>query len=970
MARQSAAEVDDWITPSAGGADDWITPAAPEGPSGAAAFFHHGERGAAPAVGGWAVMAAGAKLGALAGALIPGLGETGIGEAGGAIVGGVGGALGGSAGVAWAQEKLLDLIPEHVKEMIGQSKTQREAEELAHPYLSMAGELAPNLALLRPGAIATTAREGAGVLERTLSHPVGARAIGAGFGAAQEAGTELATDGEVDPGKVAIATGAGALMTHETALGRGIRTKVEGAFPSPRVHPAASPEEAAAPVLEAGTVDEAIAAAQQVVAQPPLDVEAMGATAARQAAEAAPPPAAAPPGPDWQPLYDEAGAEIGHYNVKTEEMRLAGEGAEATPGELSAPLNKGAENNSEQLKTPAAQPSARDFPPYAEAKQKVDTYNRWLGELDAQRRQEAAESPRARFLQQNIAAILTKVNGVEDRLTQSGAQRLEQARASLDGLLNPVGDSPDMARVRESMVAEQQHLADAVVAHRDQALKRAQEAREHAQTLEEAISDDQADLIADSMAAHQIDAVEAVADHIEHRAREEVQSDHEQPRALAEAEPVRGGEGGPDIGAGEVREGPAPVTGNTGVAGEAGVAVAPDPGQAHELARLPTVKPEAPALKPEPVAEGLARPAAESPPVVATSRYADLSPGVARIKAQTDALTNLRGVYRNEDTGWDIHLTKSGIRKSLSGDGSKVRAEIVANLPKLLEAAKFDETHPDTANPERTQVHRFSVDMMLDGRSNRLKLTVREDALGAKRHYAVDHVEIEPPGILAPRGQNPRGPAARENISPEVEGFNTAEKPGVSADLLPETAPKTEPAAEEPTVRAKALKAVEGTGEERERAIGGALYHVAEEAPQLAAAAKLVDENFDDAVAIAMRRKQPPAGVHPEFVYMAVEQKAVRDGNFDLQYKLRTSKIAEEATTMGQRTAAWRNRDEISPVEDMRRIDQARAAKLKERGQDPVKAAEEMVTKGRAEIKKTVKAQSLNDFVLANICPA
>lgn len=782
-------EEDDWITPSADGADDWITPKAPETPSGAASFAHAAERGVAPAVGGWAGMVAGAKLGAIAGLFVPGLGETGISEAGGAVIGGLAGALGGGWLAGKTQEEVLNRIPEDVKEKIGQSKSQREAEELAHPYLSMAGELAPNVALLRPGAIAKTAREGAGVLERTLTHPVGARAVGAGFNAAQEAGTELATDGEVDPGKVAIAAGAGALMTHETALGRGIRTKIEGAFPGARIHPGPTPEEVAAPVMAADSVDEAITAAKSQIDNVSVDPEAMAAEAKRQAAEVLPDEPVPPVSPG-------AAEEIGP------EASISGDKpAEPAPEEI----------------TPVTQPSAREFPPFADAKVKADTYTRWIGELDAQRRDVAAKSPQARFLQQTEAAILNKVNGVEERLTQRSAERLQEARTALDELLNPVGDSPDMARVRASMVAEHQNMADAVVAHRDEALKRAQEAREHAKALQEPLTDEEADHIAASMTAHQIDAGTAVADHIERKALQEVQSDHGTTgdQAYADAIPVRGGEGAADRGAGNGSEGQAPA--GNGEAGEnaPGIPAPEIASQALQLSRAPA--------------------AAAAPVAAPVSRAARPTPSAKPI----------------------------------------------------LEA---------------------------------------------------------------------RGPLDEASIQPT---------PVARAET-----PIAEAAPEQP-IRAKALKAIEGEGAQRERAIGGELYRVGEERPQLEAAAHLTETDFDHAVAVALRQKQPPAGVHPEFVYMAVEAKATADGDVELMRRLSRSKIAEEATTMGQRIAAWRNRDEIAPVDDMRRIQEARAAKSKERGIDPDAAVETMITHAQAEIKRTAKSSkrpSWNDFVISLSC--
>lgn len=98
---------------------------------------------------------------------------------------------------------------------------------------------------------------------------------------------------------------------------------------------------------------------------------------------------------------------------------------------------------------------------YAEAAQKAAMYRRWLGELDEKRRADAPESPEAKALQAQIETILGKVRGNEDRLTNAARDRLEAARTALDEILNPVGDSPDMARVRAALQVEQQRMADA-----------------------------------------------------------------------------------------------------------------------------------------------------------------------------------------------------------------------------------------------------------------------------------------------------------------------------------------------------------------------------------------------------------------------------------------------------------------------------------------------------------------------------
>lgn len=140
------------------------------------------------------------------------------------------------------------------------------------------------------------------------------------------------------------------------------------------------------------------------------------------------------------------------------------------------------------------------------------------------------------------------------------------------------------------------------------------------------------------------------------------------------------------------------------------------------------------------------------PPVsvtVADSRYKELSPAEARTAAERDFGKVLRGSYTNADTGWPIEVSKKSVSESLYGAGSKVRAEIVANLPALLERAVLVESHPDGKKRQNVSaIHRLYAPFQLDGRLNRVKLTIREFTDGAKRHYAVDFVEVSRPDVL------------------------------------------------------------------------------------------------------------------------------------------------------------------------------------------------------------------------------
>ncbi len=97
---------------------------------------------------------------------------------------------------------------------------------------------------------------------------------------------------------------------------------------------------------------------------------------------------------------------------------------------------------------------------YAEARTRAASYAQWIKDFDAQRREAAKTSEPVKVLQQAHDTILGKVGGDESRLTNKAASRLADIRAQLDARLNPVGDSPDMARAREAMVAEHQKMAD------------------------------------------------------------------------------------------------------------------------------------------------------------------------------------------------------------------------------------------------------------------------------------------------------------------------------------------------------------------------------------------------------------------------------------------------------------------------------------------------------------------------------
>lgn len=168
------------------------------------------ERSALPTAAGVASFAPGAEIGGLLGSP---LGPIGAGV--GALAGGLTTSLGGGYLANKAQDYLLKQFPDAAN-AIGLGNEQQAADQAQHPLASFAGGLAPQALAMRPGA-------GLDLL---------ARGTGAVIGGGQEAASEYAGDGPMDPAKIALATGAGALMNKETPIGAKLRGVGESVVPT------------------------------------------------------------------------------------------------------------------------------------------------------------------------------------------------------------------------------------------------------------------------------------------------------------------------------------------------------------------------------------------------------------------------------------------------------------------------------------------------------------------------------------------------------------------------------------------------------------------------------------------------------------------------------------------------------------------------------------------------------------------
>jgi hypothetical protein len=157
---------------------------------------------------------------------------------------GIAGGITGAKGGEWVQDKLTGLIPDSVKEATGMTSKQLQADAEQHPYAQFAGQLAPNLALFRPGALEPMIDKAGKVVMGTMAQ----RAAMGGVGGAVEAGQELYHDGKIDPIKVAAAAAFQGIAATPTKLGQKVMDSVtpaskRGTAPEDQTKPLTQEEE-------------------------------------------------------------------------------------------------------------------------------------------------------------------------------------------------------------------------------------------------------------------------------------------------------------------------------------------------------------------------------------------------------------------------------------------------------------------------------------------------------------------------------------------------------------------------------------------------------------------------------------------------------------------------------------------------------------------------------------------------------
>jgi len=143
---------------------------------------------------------------------------------------------------------------------------------------------------------------------------------------------------------------------------------------------------------------------------------------------------------------------------------------------------------------------------------------------------------------------------------------------------------------------------------------------------------------------------------------------------------------------------------------------------------------------------------------------------------------------------------------------------------------------------------------------------------------------------------------------------------------------------------------------------------------QAEAVANLLKESPEKAYAIALGLEKPPEGIIPEMVFVAVEKSFLKNKDALGLEGLANSALVDEATIMGQRIRALRDRNEYSPVrvvkkvkDDLVKIFEQKTemdAKpiAKEEAQDLVKEFKKVKNKIKSTAKRKAKGKAVEEW--------
>lgn len=302
------------------------------------------------------------------------------------------------------------------------------------------------------------------------------------------------------------------------------------------------------------------------------------------------------------------------------------------------------------------------------------------------------------------------------------------------------------------------------------------------------------------------------------------------------------------------------------------------------------------------------------------------------------------------------------------------QAEIERAQGRVITSATAD--HARLADPEATPEHIFYEDR---GRhaDDTPSETSEKVLVRAKSRMALIERELAMRGFSGERVSELMQSAQEQRL--ERAGMQSDEALAVHVGAEDPFGETPAPAPGE----GRGLAPVEGTGDAATRGLSASVerkalankltttlgdlpeYRAIKMADQATRAGELLATDPELARRVALGEAEAPAGLLPESVFVAVENKAVADGDVATIRDLATGKLTSEATTMGQRIRALGERDAESPVGAIQKVIEVRMRGVK----DVPRATEETVAAIRAQLEKSkLTPQAWADFINSLRC--
>lgn len=285
------------------------------------------------------------------------------------------------------------------------------------------------------------------------------------------------------------------------------------------------------------------------------------------------------------------------------------------------------------------------------------------------------------------------------------------------------------------------------------------------------------------------------------------------------------------------------------------------------------------------------------------------------------------------------------------------------------QAAAHEEIARTTA-PDQAAAAAEAIRAQIDAVTHSLSPEIHDGLPHKSERPAAEAGGIQGEDEVLPGGGNAPGPATSADEGAPAPGAEPAggNQPAAEGAAGPggtagERAPAEVSVSQKTPSPLKAnMRPVEGTGEAHPRRLSEGVeasaiehdltkgfddlpeYNRVSMEDQAAKAADLIEKDYEAAKDIAMGNKAPPKGVLPESVFVAVEKRALAEGDVETLRRLATqSRLVSEATTMGQRIRTLGERDPTSPIDAIQEVQQAREAALEARGTKDVEAAKKAV---------------------------